>query len=55
MALIWRIELVMKVINSFIAYYTPANDSIQGLRTRYEAAVEKINTEAANVKDSALS
>lgn len=47
-------ELVMKVINSFIAYYTPANDSIQGLRTRYEAAVEKINTEAANVKDSAI-
>ena len=46
--------LVMKVINSFIAYYTPANDSIQGLRTRYEAAVEKINTEAANVKDSAI-
>jgi hypothetical protein len=47
-------KLVMKVINSFIAYYTPANDSIQGLRTRYEAAVEKINTEAANVKDSAI-
>ena len=47
-------KLVMKVINSFIAYYTPANDSIQGLRTRYEAAVEKINTEAANVKDSAV-
>ena len=44
-------KLVMKVINSFIAYYTPA---IQGLRTRYEAAVEKINTEAANVKDSAI-
>ena len=44
----------MEVINSFIAYYTPANDSIQGLRTRYEAAVEKINTEAANVKDSAI-
>ena len=41
-------KLVMKVINSFIAYYTPANDSIQGLRTRYEAAVEKINTEAAH-------
>ena len=47
-------KLVMKVINSFIAYYTPANDSIQGLRTRYEAAVEKINTEAANVKYSAI-
>ena len=47
-------KLVMKVINSFIAYYTPANDSIQGLRTRYEAAVEKINTEAANVTDSAI-
>lgn len=47
-------KLVMKAINSFIAYYTPANDSIQGLRTRYEAAVEKINTEAANVKDSAI-
>ena len=47
-------KLVMKVINSFIAYYTPASDSIQGLRTRYEAAVEKINTEAANVKDSAI-
>lgn len=47
-------KLVMKVINSFIAYYTPANDYIQGLRTRYEAAVEKINTEAANVKDSAI-
>lgn len=47
-------KLVMKVINSFIAYYTPANDSIQGLRSRYEAAVEKINTEAANVKDSAI-
>ena len=47
-------KLVMKVINSFIAYYTPANDSIQGLRTRYEAAVEKINTEAANGKDSAI-
>ena len=47
-------KLVMKVINSFIAYYTPANDSIQGLRTRYEAAVEKINTEAGNVKDSAI-
>lgn len=47
-------KLVMEVINSFIAYYTPANDSIQGLRTRYEAAVEKINTEAANVKDSAI-
>lgn len=47
-------KLVMKVINSFIAYYTPANDSIQGLRTRYEAAVEIINTEAANVKDSAI-
>ena len=47
-------KLVMKVSNSFIAYYTPANDSIQGLRTRYEAAVEKINTEAANVKDSAI-
>lgn len=47
-------KLVMNVINSFIAYYTPANDSIQGLRTRYEAAVEKINTEAANVKDSAI-
>ena len=47
-------KLVMKVINSFIAYYTPANDSVQGLRTRYEAAVEKINTEAANVKDSAI-
>lgn len=47
-------KLVMKVINSFIACYTPANDSIQGLRTRYEAAVEKINTEAANVKDSAI-
>ena len=47
-------KLVMKVLNSFIAYYTPANDSIQGLRTRYEAAVEKINTEAANVKDSAI-
>ena len=47
-------KLVMKVINSFIAYYTPANDSIQGLRTRYEAAVEKINTEAANVKDSSI-
>ena len=47
-------KLVMKVMNSFIAYYTPANDSIQGLRTRYEAAVEKINTEAANVKDSAI-
>lgn len=47
-------KLVMKVINSFIAYYTPANDSIQGLRTRYEAAVEKINIEAANVKDSAI-
>ena len=47
-------KLVMKVINSFIAYYTPANDSIQGLCTRYEAAVEKINTEAANVKDSAI-
>ena len=47
-------KLGMKVINSFIAYYTPANDSIQGLRTRYEAAVEKINTEAANVKDSAI-
>ena len=47
-------KLVMKVINSFVAYYTPANDSIQGLRTRYEAAVEKINTEAANVKDSAI-
>ena len=47
-------KLVMQVINSFIAYYTPANDSIQGLRTRYEAAVEKINTEAANVKDSAI-
>ena len=45
-------KLVMKVINSFIAYYTPANDSIQGLRTRYEAAVEKINTEAA--QDSAI-
>lgn len=42
------------MINSFIAYYTPANDSIQGLRTRYEAAVEKINTEAADVKDSAV-
>ena len=47
-------KLVMKVINSFIAYYTPANDSILGLRPRYEAAVEKINTEAANVKDSAI-
>ena len=47
-------KLVMKLINSFIDYYTPANDSIQGLRTRYEAAVEKINTEAANVKDSAI-
>lgn len=47
-------KLVMEVINSFIAYYTPANDSIQGLRTRYEAAVEKINTEAADVKDSAV-
>ena len=44
----------VKIYNSFIAYYTPANDSIQGLRTRYEAAVEKINTEAANVKDSAI-
>ena len=47
-------KLVMEVINSFIAYYTPANDSIQGLRTRYEAAVEKINTAAADVKDSAV-
>ena len=44
----------VKIYNSFIAYYTPANDSVQGLRTRYEAAVEKINTEAANVKDSAI-
>ena len=44
----------VKIYNSFIAYYTPANDSVQGLRTRYEAAVERINTEAANVKDSAI-
>lgn len=44
----------VKIHNSFIIYYTPANDSVQGLRTRYEAAVEKINTEAADVKDSAI-
>ena len=44
----------VKIYNSFIAYYTPANDSVQGLRARYEAAVEKINTEATNVKDSAI-
>ena len=44
----------MKVINSYLAYFTPANDSVQGLRDRYAAAVEKIDTEAAAVKDSAL-
>lgn len=43
-----------KVINSYLAYFTPANDSVQGLRDRYAAAVEKIDTEAAAVKDSAL-
>ena len=43
-----------KVINSYLAYFTPANDSVQGLRDRYDAAVEKIDTEAAAVKDSAL-
>ena len=47
-------EAGMKVINSYLAYFTPANDSVQGLRDRYAAAVEKIDTEAAAVKDSAL-
>lgn len=47
-------EAGMKVINSYLAYFTPANDSVQGLRDRYAAAVEKIDTEAAGVKDSAL-
>ena len=47
-------EAKIKVINSYLAYFTPANDSVQGLRDRYDAAVEKIDTEAAAVKDSAL-
>ncbi len=47
-------EAKIKVINSYLAYFTPANDSVQGLRDRYAAAVEKIDTEAAAVKDSAL-
>ena len=36
------------------AYYATANDSITGLRGRYDAAVEKIAAEAAAVKDSAI-
>ena len=47
-------EASLKVINSYLAYFTPANDSVQGLRDRYAAAVEKIDTAAAAVKDSAL-
>lgn len=47
-------DATTKVINSYLAYFTPANDSVQGLRDRYAAAVEKIDTEAAAVKDSAL-
>lgn len=44
----------IRIINAFIAYYTPANDSVQAVRARYEAAVERIDAEAANAKDSTV-
>ena len=37
-------KLVMEVINSFIAYYTPANDSIKGLRKRFEEAEKTVRS-----------
>lgn len=41
------------VTNTFAAYLTPANEVLNALRATFEVAVEKINTEAADVKDDA--
>lgn len=42
----------MEITNSYIAHYTPANDSIQALRTMYDETVAEIETVAPDVKDS---
>ena len=48
-------KLVMEVINSFIAYYTPCPMTpYRGCVRVMRLPVEKINTAAADVKDSAV-
>lgn len=42
------------VVNAYIAYYEPAMKVVDELKSRFDAAVEKINTEAPTVKDSVL-
>ena len=42
------------VVNSYITYYEPAKKVVDELQGRFDAAVEKINTEALTVKDSVL-
>ena len=42
------------VANAYIAYYEPAMKVVDELKSRFDAAVEKINTEAPTVKDSVL-
>lgn len=42
----------IEITNSYIAHYTPANDSIQALRTMYDETVAEIETVAPDVKDS---
>ena len=42
------------VVNAYVAYYEPAMKVVDELKSRFDAAVEKINTEAPTVKDSVL-
>ena len=42
------------VVNSYITYFEPAKKVVDELKGRFDAAVEKINTEAPTVKDSVL-
>ena len=42
------------VVNSYITYFDPAIKVVDELQGRFDAAVEKINTEAPTVKDSVL-
>lgn len=42
----------IEVTNSFLAHYTPANDSVKALREMYDKALKTIEQEYADVKDN---
>lgn len=42
----------VELTNSYIAHYTPANDSVQALRNMYDSTVVVIDSVAPDVKDS---